>query len=50
METFTRLSGKLYDINFTSADPASLSDARVRLQAIGLLRRVQAAGSNSTVT
>ena len=46
LRMYARLAGMLYDINFpNSNNQVHLSDLRARLQAVGLLRRLQAAGS-----
>ena len=45
LRMYTRLAGMLYDINLPNANTQTqLCDLRARLQAVGLLRRLQAAG------
>jgi hypothetical protein len=45
LRMYNRLAGMLYDIKFPSLNTqAQLCDLRARLQAVGLLRRLQAAG------
>ena len=43
-QIFSRLASWIYDIEFPHSDCTALSDVRVRLQAAGLLRRLQRSG------
>ncbi len=49
LRMYSRLAGMIYDINFPNSNTqAQLCDLRARLQAVGLLRRLQAAGSSQS--